>query len=304
MRTVSLCRPNTRDASLVLMPSTMQALRTRRYSSTWYIPHTFHGLLVCPYGRWRTVQFSSAVSRRLSRPRGTLYARRLQPPEALVRDTPSAAAAEPPEGSSNERTPRETGTPGDADAPLDIGAANIDLTPSNGGDSLPAKVIYVESSPGTAEGWRRYVVPTEGYAVELPADWIRDEVAGSIDDSVVIRGPNEWQVEVRRHSGQLSLLELGQSRMNDWESSGGDPSALGVKMEEFPMGNVMRFDYPDVAGEGAVTEYILVRAPLGQAGLGYSLVFRSPVETPLISGDDLSVQITESFVLLGVDTGG
>ena len=51
LRTVSLFRPNTRDASLVLMPSTMQARRTRRYSSTWYIPHTFHGLLVCPYGR-------------------------------------------------------------------------------------------------------------------------------------------------------------------------------------------------------------------------------------------------------------
>ena len=46
LRTVSLCRPNTRDASLVLMPSTMQARRTRRYSSPWYIPHTFRGLLV------------------------------------------------------------------------------------------------------------------------------------------------------------------------------------------------------------------------------------------------------------------
>ena len=62
----------------MLMPSTMQARRTRRYSSTWYIPHTFHGLLVCPYGRWWTVQFSSAFSRRSSRPRGTLYLRRLQ----------------------------------------------------------------------------------------------------------------------------------------------------------------------------------------------------------------------------------
>lgn len=34
LRTVYRCRPNTRDASLMLMPSTMQALRTRRYNST------------------------------------------------------------------------------------------------------------------------------------------------------------------------------------------------------------------------------------------------------------------------------
>ena len=44
MRTVSRCRPNTREASLMLMPSTMHALRTRRYSSTRYIHHTFHGV--------------------------------------------------------------------------------------------------------------------------------------------------------------------------------------------------------------------------------------------------------------------
>ena len=42
LRTVSRCRPNTRDASRVLIPSTMQARRTRTYSSTLYILHTFH----------------------------------------------------------------------------------------------------------------------------------------------------------------------------------------------------------------------------------------------------------------------
>ena len=42
MRTVSLCSPNTRDASLMLIPSTRHALRTRKYMSTMYILVTFH----------------------------------------------------------------------------------------------------------------------------------------------------------------------------------------------------------------------------------------------------------------------
>ena len=42
LRTVSRCRPNTRAASRVLIPSTMQARRTRTYSSTLYILITFH----------------------------------------------------------------------------------------------------------------------------------------------------------------------------------------------------------------------------------------------------------------------
>ena len=37
LRTVSRCRPNTRDASLMLIPSTRHALRTRKYMSTMYI---------------------------------------------------------------------------------------------------------------------------------------------------------------------------------------------------------------------------------------------------------------------------
>ena len=40
--TVSRCSPNTRAASRVLIPSTMQARRTRAYISTLYILHTFH----------------------------------------------------------------------------------------------------------------------------------------------------------------------------------------------------------------------------------------------------------------------
>ena len=42
MRTVSRCRPNTRETSRMLIPSTITARRTRRYTSTWYIHPTAH----------------------------------------------------------------------------------------------------------------------------------------------------------------------------------------------------------------------------------------------------------------------
>ena len=44
LRTVSRWSPNTREASRMLIPSTITALRTRRYTSTLYIHHTIHGV--------------------------------------------------------------------------------------------------------------------------------------------------------------------------------------------------------------------------------------------------------------------
>ena len=44
LRTVSRCRPNVRAASRRLIPSTITALRTRRYTSTLYIRRTIHGV--------------------------------------------------------------------------------------------------------------------------------------------------------------------------------------------------------------------------------------------------------------------
>ena len=42
----------------MLMPSTITALRTRRYDSTWYIPGTIHGVDYDPMddGRWYGIQ--------------------------------------------------------------------------------------------------------------------------------------------------------------------------------------------------------------------------------------------------------
>ena len=54
-----------RDASRMLMPSTITALRTRRYTSTWNIHPTIHRLKLPTYGWPRTVQFATAQCQRL-----------------------------------------------------------------------------------------------------------------------------------------------------------------------------------------------------------------------------------------------
>ena len=71
-------RPNTRDASLMLMPSTMTALRTRRYTSTLYIRRTIHGVDYDPMEGGRRHTFQPPNVSRSIRPRGPIYLRRLQ----------------------------------------------------------------------------------------------------------------------------------------------------------------------------------------------------------------------------------
>ena len=44
MRAVSRCRPNSRETSRMLIPSTITVLRTRRYTSTLYIHRTIRGV--------------------------------------------------------------------------------------------------------------------------------------------------------------------------------------------------------------------------------------------------------------------
>ena len=66
MRTVSRCNPNTRDASRMLMPSTITARRTRRYTSTLYIRRTIHRLNFKPMDDGRRYGIQSPILSNLS----------------------------------------------------------------------------------------------------------------------------------------------------------------------------------------------------------------------------------------------
>ena len=79
MRTVSRCRPNTRAASRVLIPSTMQARRTRAYNSTLYILYSFHRVASNSMEGGGWYDFAAPLPDAHPRLVGTLLLRPLQP---------------------------------------------------------------------------------------------------------------------------------------------------------------------------------------------------------------------------------
>ena len=52
----------------MLMPSTITALRTRGYDSTWYIPGAIHGVENAPMDGARDVRFSTAECQSVNPP--------------------------------------------------------------------------------------------------------------------------------------------------------------------------------------------------------------------------------------------
>ena len=77
MRTVSRCSPNSRAASRMLIPSTITALRTRRYTSTLYIRRTTRRLDFKPMDGGGRYNLQPPILPATTRPRGPLYRRRL-----------------------------------------------------------------------------------------------------------------------------------------------------------------------------------------------------------------------------------
>ena len=72
MRTVSRCRPNVRAVSRMLIPSTITARRTRRYTSTLYIHRTIHGVGYNPMNDGRRYTIRSPILSNLPPARPTL----------------------------------------------------------------------------------------------------------------------------------------------------------------------------------------------------------------------------------------
>ena len=73
----------------MLIPSTITALRTRRYDSTWYIPGTIHGVENAPMDGGGRYTFQPPNVSRSIRLRGPIYLRRLHhyPPKIKVQST-------------------------------------------------------------------------------------------------------------------------------------------------------------------------------------------------------------------------
>ena len=85
-----------------------------------------------------------------------------------VRVVPTAVTAPAREVDVEPQTAAVVGPPDDAPVVVEI--------PNEVAEAGP----YRETGPPLADGWLRHVAPTEGYALELPADW---EVAPPVDPS-------------------------------------------------------------------------------------------------------------------------
>ena len=103
LRTVSLCSPNTRAASRGLIPSTIQALRTRTYSSTLYILHTFHRVVPNSMEGGGWYGFAPPHHGAVTRLRGPLSIRRLH--RGLLRIRFSTLATAGRHGDDREASP-------------------------------------------------------------------------------------------------------------------------------------------------------------------------------------------------------
>ena len=77
MLTVSRCRPKVREASRMLIPSTITARRTRRYTSTLYIHRTIHRVFFNSMDGSGRSDLQPPILPATTRPRGPLYLRRL-----------------------------------------------------------------------------------------------------------------------------------------------------------------------------------------------------------------------------------
>ena len=139
------------------------------------------------------------------------------------------------------------------------------------------------------------------HAIEFPEGW---HVSSRQDDSGTVlaasdgSGRTTW--EVRRLLEPVALLALSQRRMEEMQSSVAqsvDNVALVVDISSPAPMAVLRYRESD----RSIVEYLIVRAPLGHEGIGYSLrsTLRGPADGSIPSGEHQ--RVLRSFTLLGLN---
>lgn len=148
-------------------------------------------------------------------------------------------------------------------AGLDAENSEQSISAGAGLETEDAEELHLESSPGSREGWRRHVAPTEGYSVETPGEWVvvTDGVQGD-GEVLEMSGPTGWKLGISRVAGRPSLLQLGHVGLDE---PGEGPDGIGdlsVSVEPTAVGETMRLVYDEVMTSRSVTEYMVVRALL------------------------------------------
>jgi hypothetical protein len=163
---------------------------------------------------------------------------------------------------------------------------------ADGGESF-----YVETTPSPQDGWLTLVVPMEGYSLQVPETWQIDEHSSFLE----VSGPDGWSLSVRRHPGRNSLPGLAETRLGEVRSQSAAAARISMSMDRITAGDSMRLVRPGAGNSENWIEHIVVRAPLGARGLGYSLVFiQAGPGSPV--GHEMVDEIMHTFILLGMET--
>lgn len=174
------------------------------------------------------------------------------------------------------------------------------------GDEEDVEEVYVErTAEGEAGAWVRYVLPTEGYSIAAPTDWVvtpgRDgqEVSDGRLDGIHgadSEGDSRWSVY--RMTGRGALLSLGQRRVEAvLRDPAVDPDSLSVTTVDLPVGPAIRVEY-HIGSDPTrlVREFIVVRGtPALSSNLGYNIELSSASDKRQAQLDE----IVATFLLLG-----
>ena len=165
---------------------------------------------------------------------------------------------------------------------------------------------YVETQASESEGWLRYVLPVEGFAIEMPETWVatplpldeRHGIAGSSPDGM-------WSCGVLRLSNPGSLFaaaesEVGRVRLEETLVD----EEIGFVSEALPSGDAIRIDYTLFDDAGSLRDnhvYLVGRGPVGEVGLSYRISCSGPSD-----GSDgfeafTTLMVVRSFEMLGVE---
>ena len=114
-------------------------------------------------------------------------------------------------------------------------------------------------------------------------------------NSLAMVDSDGWPLQVSRYPGRSALLDLAQVRPDELRASGGSYGRVPAATETVQADESTRPDYHDEETGAMLAECIVLRAPLGESGLGYRLSF-SHDAGGAVNGDNVKIdELTESF---------
>ena len=225
------------------------------------------------------------------------------PPEALVsREVVEDQPAVEPNGLVEPETPE----PSVVMSETDDAVVSSTEPQTTGLDRTKTTDPYVETVASETDGWRRYVLPTEGFAIEMPDTWVASVLPMVGQHGLYgISADGVWSCSILRLPEPAALFAVAQRAVEQvlLEESLVEEN-VGFLSESLPSGNAIRIDYTVIDGAGSLRSihmYLIGRAPLGEVGLGYQVTCEGPASAGSGLGAFTLLMVVRSFELLGAE---